>query len=273
MLLQHKLGGLRERFAELVQPVAGLGAHGDDRRARHQLARLLHRQLERLGVDRVRLRHRHDAVLDPEQPHDREVLVRLRPRPLARVDHEQEEVDAGRARDHVADEALVARHVDQREPAPVGEVERRVAEVDRDPPLLLLGQPVGVLSGQRPHEPRLAVVDVPGGAYRERHASTACAASSASASVSVRQSSSVRPSRTTATTGGSCSRSARRELLLDRAREARQLGERHRAAADARHRLLDRSVDRCGEPLGPRPHASTGSRSIRSTGISSGRSR
>ena len=61
----------------------------------------------------------------------------------------------------------------EREPAAVGELERRVAEIDRDPARLLLGQPVGVLPGQRPDEPRLAVVDVSRGAYRERHARTA----------------------------------------------------------------------------------------------------
>ena len=37
------------------------------------------------------------------------MLVRLRPRALARVDHEQEQVDPARAGDHRADEALVAR--------------------------------------------------------------------------------------------------------------------------------------------------------------------
>ena len=97
------------------------------------------------------------------------MLVRLRPGALGRVDHEQEEVDPGRAGDHVADEALVAGNVDHGQPPPVGQLERRVAEVDRDPALLLLGQPVGVLSGQRPDEPRLAVVDVAGGADRQRH--------------------------------------------------------------------------------------------------------
>ena len=75
----------------------------------------------------------------------------------------------GRARDHRADEALVARHVDDREPAAVGELERRVAEVDRDPAPLLLREPVGVLPGQRPDEPRLAVVDVARGADGQRH--------------------------------------------------------------------------------------------------------
>ena len=92
------------------------------------------------------------------------MLVRLRPRALARVDHEQEEVDPGRAGDHRADEPLVPGHVDHRQPPPVGQLERRVAEVDRDPAPLLLRKAVRVLAGERPDEPRLAVVDVPGGA-------------------------------------------------------------------------------------------------------------
>ena len=41
----------------------------------------------------------------------------------------------------------------------------------------------------------------------------------------------------------------RRELLLERAREARQLGERQRAAADARDRLLDLAAGERREPL------------------------
>ena len=41
------------------------------------------------------------------------MLVRLRPRALGGVDHEQEQVDPGRAGDHVADEPLVPGHVDQ----------------------------------------------------------------------------------------------------------------------------------------------------------------
>ena len=70
--------------------------------------------------------------LDAEQAQDREVLVRLGPRALAGVDHEQEEVDAARAGDHRPDEPLVPGDVDERERAPVGQVERRVAEIDRD---------------------------------------------------------------------------------------------------------------------------------------------
>ena len=170
VLLNHKVRGAGERSLELVEPGAGLRAHGHHLGAGDELPRLLDGEVEHLGLDRVRLRDRDNAVLDSEQREDREMLVRLRPRTFGGVDHEQEEIDPGGAGDHVPDEALVPGNVDQREAAAVGEVERRVAEVDRDSALALLGQPVGVLPGQRPDEPRLAVVDVSGGADRQRHA-------------------------------------------------------------------------------------------------------
>ena len=158
-----------ERGAQIVEPVAGLGAHGDDLRLGNELLRLGERELERLLVDGVRLRHRDDASVDAEQAQDREVLVRLRPRALARVDHEQEEVDPGRTGDHRPHEPLVPGDVDEREPLPARQLQLRVAELDRDPARLLLGQPVGVLAGQRADEPGLAVVDVTCGPDGQRH--------------------------------------------------------------------------------------------------------
>ena len=56
------------------------------------------------------------------------------------------------------------------------------------------------------------------------------------------------------TTGGSPDAQRRRERLLDRAREARQLRERQRAAADAADRLLDGAADERGEAFGARAH-------------------
>src|SRR5207248_7015596 len=85
--------------------------------------------------------------------------------------------------------------------------ERRVPEIDRDPAFKFLRQPVGVLARQRLDKRRLAVVDVTGGADRQRHAFTAAATSSTSASASVRQSSRSFPSRTIPMTGGSPVRS------------------------------------------------------------------
>ena len=198
-------------------------------------------------------------MLDPEQPEDREVLVRLRPRALAGVDDEQEEVDPGRAGDHRAHEALVPGNVDDREPPPVRELERRVAEVDRDPAPLLLGQPVGVLPGQRADEPRLAVVDVAGGADRERprsrRALTATAAAHDLVDLGVRERAAVEERPPVANDRDHRRLAAPerlRERLLDGAGRARQLGERERAAADARDGLLHLAADERGEPLGAR---------------------
>jgi len=78
----------RERGPELVEAGAAARARRDHDGARYELLRLEPRKLERLLVDDVRLREGDDAVLDPEQAEDREVLVRLRPCALAGVDHE-----------------------------------------------------------------------------------------------------------------------------------------------------------------------------------------
>ncbi len=160
---------LRQSRAQLVEAGAGARARRHHGSAGNELLRLGACKLERLLIDGISLRERDDAVLDPEQPQDREVLMRLRPRSLAGIDHEQEEIDAARARNHRADEALVPGDVDDREARAVGQLERCVAEIDRDPALVLLGQPVGVLAGQRLDERRLAVVDVTRRADGQRH--------------------------------------------------------------------------------------------------------
>ena len=130
---------LGQRHDELVEAGAGPGARRDDRSSRHELVPLLERKSERLLVDGVGLRDRDDTVADAEQSQDREVLVGLRTRTLGGVDDEQEQVDAGRAGHHVANEALVAGDVHDRQPAAVRQLQRRVAEIDRDAALLLLG--------------------------------------------------------------------------------------------------------------------------------------
>ncbi len=254
--VSFRRGHARKGGAQLVEPGAGLRRDGDHFGARDELARLVDRERERLCVDRIGFRDRDDTLVDAEQPQDGEMLVRLRARALLRVDHEQEEVDAGGSGDHRAHEPLVAGHVDEREASPVRQLERGVAQVDRDSARLLFGQPVGVLARERAHEPRLAVVDVAGRADRQRHARTAAATSSSSPSASVRQSSSRRPSRTIPITGGSLVAQRGRERLLDRAGERRQLGERQRAAADAADRLLDLAADARREALGARADGS-----------------
>ena len=165
----HARGSFRQGRSEVVEPGAGACAGRNHRDTWNELPGLDARELERFLVYDVGLRERDDAVLDPEQAEDREVLVRLRPRAFARVDDEEEEVDAARAGDHRPHEALVPRDVDHGEARAVGQLERRVAEVDRDAALVLLGQPIGVLARQRLDERRLAVVDVACGSDSQRH--------------------------------------------------------------------------------------------------------
>ena len=105
---------------------------------------------------------RHHHPLDPEQAHDREVLARLRHGRLVRRHNQQHQVHPGRARQHVADEGLVARHVDHPEREIVAHREFGEPEVDGDAAPLLLGQAVRVHAGERLDESGLAVVDVPG---------------------------------------------------------------------------------------------------------------
>ena len=197
--------------------------------AGEELAHVGARQLEQLVVDEVGLGQRHDAARARRAargwPRARRVCGIT---PSSAAIDEQEEVDAGGAGDHGAHEALVAGHVDDAEPAAAGQLQLRVAELDRDAALPLLAQAVGVLAGEERDERRLAVVDVPGGAEREgarrqaqpestrrrrrtaepraRHAqsaaSTAAASSSSSSSRTARRSSSRRPSCTRPTTAG-----------------------------------------------------------------------
>ena len=90
-------------------------------------------------IDGVDLRQRDHTALDAEQLQDLHVLEGLRARAFAGIDDEQEEIDPGRARHHRAHEALVAGDVDHRQPPPTRQLERRVAELDRDPARLFLG--------------------------------------------------------------------------------------------------------------------------------------
>ncbi len=100
-----------------------------------------------------------------------EVLLGLRHPALGGGDDEHHRGHRAHAGEHVRDEPLVARHVDEGELPPV-DVGPREAEVDGQPAALLLGQPVGPHAGEPLHERRLAVVDVAGGGY-DIHASTA----------------------------------------------------------------------------------------------------
>ena len=80
-----------------------------------------------------------------------EMLTRLRLDGFVGGDHQQHDVDARGPGQHVADEALVARHVDEAETDAVL-LQVSKAEVDADAAFLFFLQPVGVDSRQCAHK-------------------------------------------------------------------------------------------------------------------------
>ena len=116
------------------------------------------------GVGEVGLGDHEDAAARAEQMQDVEMLLGLRHHAVVGRDGEQHEVDAVRAGEHVADEALVAGDVDDAGAGAVGQREVGEAEIDRNPALLFLLEAVGVLPGERLDQRGLAVIDVTGGA-------------------------------------------------------------------------------------------------------------
>ena len=81
---------------------------------------------------------------------------------LVRGDDEQDQTDRSHAGQHVRDEPLVSRDVDEPDLPPGGELAPRVAEVDREPAPLLFLPAVGIHPGQTDDQRGLAVVDMAG---------------------------------------------------------------------------------------------------------------
>ncbi|HYS50141.1 MAG TPA: hypothetical protein VEM36_15320, partial [Xanthobacteraceae bacterium] len=98
-----------------------------------------------------------------EQVDDGQMLAALRHGAVVGGDDEQDEIDAGDAAQHVADEALVSGNVDEADALTRFDRQVGEAQVDRHAAPLLLGQPVGVDAGERLDQQRLAVIDVAGG--------------------------------------------------------------------------------------------------------------
>jgi hypothetical protein len=118
---------------------------------------------ELIGVHAVDFGDDRGAARDAQEVEYLQVFHGLRHDAVVGRDDEQGIVDAAHAGEHVAYEALVARHVDEAYGRAAGQRQISEAEVDRNAARFLLRQPVGVHAGQRLHQRGLAVVDVPGG--------------------------------------------------------------------------------------------------------------
>ena len=120
------------------------------------------------GRNTVDLGQNHRAARDAEDAEDLEMLDGLGHHAVVRGDDQQCVIDAGCPGEHVMDELLVPGHVDESHHSTrIFAFAQRlvgVPEFDRDATRFLLFQPVGVDTGQRLDERRLAVVDMARGA-------------------------------------------------------------------------------------------------------------
>ncbi len=160
----HLLGEPLQRCRYVRYAVAGARRARHDLRISEQLGGLRGGRFRRCAVG---LGDRDDALLDPQRREHLRVLERLRHHAVVGGDDHEVAVDPGRPGHHRPHEALVARHVDDRDVPSGGQHEGREPELDRHAAGLLLGEAVGVDAGQRVHERRLAVVDVAGRPERE----------------------------------------------------------------------------------------------------------
>ncbi len=132
-------------------------------RSLHQIADLQFDHLARCLIDEIALGQGDDAVTQTEQAKDFQMFARLRHDGIVGRHHEDGQVDAGGAGQHVLDETLVAGHIDDAE-AEGRQIEDGEADIDGDAAGLLFRQTIAVDAGQGLDERGFAVVDVSGGA-------------------------------------------------------------------------------------------------------------
>src|SRR5215213_3684372 len=154
-----------ERQQQVLDTLAGFAADMDHWNIQspglQQFLDLQGRQFYGLFVHRIGFRECEGPLFDTEESQDVQVFSGLGHDAVVGGDDEQECIDPRRSRDHVLDEALVPRHVDQARPPTAWKVQLRVAWHDGDAPAVLLFQTVGVGAGHVANERGLAVVHVP----------------------------------------------------------------------------------------------------------------
>ena len=126
----HRLREAAERGAQIVEPLARLRGHRQNRRALEKRGadgsgHVLPDQLEPVGLDQIGLGQRDEPGPDVQQGADREVFTRLRHHTFIRRDHQHREIDAANTGQHVLDEALVTGDVDDLDGEPAHLLEER----------------------------------------------------------------------------------------------------------------------------------------------------
>ena len=151
-----------------------------------------------LLIHHIGLGDDHHTVPDAQQGQNIQMLHGLGHEALVRRHHQHGKVDAAGTGQHILDEFLVARHVDNAGLRMIVKLDMGKAQLDGNAPLFLLDKAVSVDTGQGLDEHGLAVVHMTGGADDDvLHASPSAAVSaiySMSSGKMVRTSSSSRPS-------------------------------------------------------------------------------
>ena len=141
--------------------------------------KLLHFQahdLKCLGIDRIGFGQHGNATPHAQQLQNVEVLPRLRLDRLIRRNHQQHQINATHACQHVAHKALVPGNIDKAQPQSLsarrlvirgGQVHVREAKVNGDASPLLFLQSVSINPGQSLHQRGFTVVDVPSRSYND----------------------------------------------------------------------------------------------------------
>src|SRR5215469_10189861 len=98
------------------------------------------------------------------------MLGGLRHDPVVCGNDQEREIDPCRTGEHIVDEALVPRHVDEAQHRTIWRRQIGKPQIDRDASRLFFFQTVGINAGERPYQRGLSVIDVTGRSYD--HAST-----------------------------------------------------------------------------------------------------
>ena len=160
-------GALLEVFPEGLDAFPGERTDRQYRRLgeRGRSEEIAHRGRHRrraIGAHSIDLGEGYRAAFETQELQDVQMLAGLGHHTVVGGDHQQPEVDGGDAGEHVADEPLVPRHVDEAERASGSEVPVGESEIYAETARLLFRQAIRVHAGECSNEHRLAVIDMSG---------------------------------------------------------------------------------------------------------------
>src|SRR5205823_2601012 len=140
-----------------------------EKRAAQEVFDLDSHHVQGFRVNQIRLGQHSNATAHGKLATDVEMLAGLGLDRFIRGNHQQHQIDAAYASQHVAYEALVARDVNEAKTedfaARAGQIQICEADVDGDATTFFFFQTIGVDTGQSLDQRGFAVVNVSGGAY------------------------------------------------------------------------------------------------------------